>query len=298
MNKDEYMLNINSKLREMKPHGSIEFPCGVYRTVYTESRSDLIPWHWHGEIELVYAEDGEMTLKTPRESFVLKKGDTAVFNSGVLHSGQPMPMCVLRTIVVSPILIAGSADSVFYKRYVEPVISNPELSGCVFSGENRESINALFNEAFDVMQKEKPGYEFIVRDRLSRICFSLFEKYGRSPNSQAAVLDRDSLRVRKMLDFIHENYSQDISLSEISAVSGISQRECLRCFKKTLQISPMQYLIKYRIMQGAELLLSDPGRNVSEVATCCGFDSPSNFTKMFKRYYTLSPREYRALKIC
>ena len=68
------------------------------------------------------------------------------------------------------------------------------------------------------------------------------------------------------------------------------------CFQKTLQISPVQYLLKYRIMQGAEMLLADSTSSVSEVATYCGFDSPSNFTKMFKRFYNCTPREYRRIK--
>ena len=49
-------------------------------------------------------------------------------------------------------------------------------------------------------------------------------------------------------------------------------------------------------MQGAEMLLADSTSSVSEVATYCGFDSPSNFTKMFKRFYNCTPREYRRIK--
>lgn len=46
-------------------------------------------------------------------------------------------------------------------------------------------------------------------------------------------------------------------------------------------------------MQGAELLQSESTKSIAEIAISCGFDSPSNFSKMFKRYYNCSPREYR-----
>ena len=74
---------------------------------------------------------------------------------------------------------------------------------------------------------------------------------------------------------------------------SLSSAKISRCFKKMLQISPVQYLLKYRVMQGAEMLLANPASSISEVAAYCGFDSPSNFAKMFKRFYSCTPREYR-----
>ena len=98
-----------------------------------------------------------------------------------------------------------------------------------------------------------------------------------------------------MLAFIHKNYADPISVPEIAGTAGISERECLRCFQKTIQLSPIQYLMKYRIMQGAGMLLGNPAESISEIATLCGFDSPSNFSKIFKRFYNCTPREYRNL---
>ena len=50
-------------------------------------------------------------------------------------------------------------------------------------------------------------------------------------------------------------------------------------------------------MQGAEMLLANPSGRISEIATHCGFDSASNFAKMFKRFYNCTPREYRKINI-
>ena len=85
----------------------------------------------------------------------------------------------------------------------------------------------------------------------------------------------------------------DISLSDIAGTADIGERECLRCFQKTIQLSPIQYLLKYRIMQGAEMLLCCPESSISDIALSCGFDSPSNFAATFKRFYNRTPREYR-----
>lgn len=48
---------------------------------------------------------------------------------------------------------------------------------------------------------------------------------------------------------------------------------------------------------GAEMLLHNPENSISEIATACGFESPSNFSKIFKRFYKCTPREYRKKKM-
>ena len=83
----------------------------------------------------------------------------------------------------------------------------------------------------------------------------------------------------------------------VAGAAGISERECLRCFERTIRLSPFQYLLKYRVMRGAETLLTDPASSVSEAASRCGFDSPSNFARIFKRFYHCTPREYRRANV-
>ena len=98
---------------------------------------------------------------------------------------------------------------------------------------------------------------------------------------------QDNLRIRKMLEYIQRYYFDDIKLADIAKAADIGERECLRCFQKTIQLSPIQYVLKYRIIRGAEMLLHNPENSISEIATACGFESPSNFSKIFKRFYKL-----------
>ena len=48
-------------------------------------------------------------------------------------------------------------------------------------------------------------------------------------------------------------------------------------FKRTISESPMQYLLKYRLMQSAAILLERPGESISDIAGACGFDYPSYY---------------------
>ena len=83
------------------------------------------------------------------------------------------------------------------------------------------------------------------------------------------------------------------TLSNIAEIVNISERETLRCFKKITGESPIQYLLKYRLIRSASVLTEYPDKNISIVAEECGFDSPAYYTKKFKEFYLCSPGEYR-----
>lgn len=290
-------LNLGRGLKELQPHGSLEFPCAGYAACYTDRQEDIIPWHWHEEMEIVYVENGQMEVKIPSQSFFMEKGDCLVINSNELHYGEAIETCELRSLVFSPALIAGNESFVFAKKYIQPLLACNHFCGYFIKAGDDEKVARWFTGAFEALAKEGCGYEFIVREMLSRICLFLYEKWNLQAARQDISLNQDNLRIRKMLAFIHKNFANDISLPEIAAVADIGERECLRCFQKTIQISPIQYLLKYRIMQGAEMLLGNPADSISEIAALCGFDSPSHFSKTFKHFYNCAPREYKKRNI-
>lgn len=290
-------LNLNKVSKELQPHGSLEFPCAGYSSCHTGRQEDIIPWHWHEEIEIAYIENGQMKVKIPSNAFVLEKGDCIVINSNILHYAAAVTECKLRSLVFSQTLITGNEDFVFAKKYMQPLLTCNNFSHYIIKAGNNEDVAGWFNRAFEALAQDCYGFEFTVRENLSRICLFLYREFNPQIDTQNVPLNQDSLRIRKMLAFIHKNYADNITLSEISSAADISERESLRCFRKTIQLSPIQYLLKYRIMQGAEMLLRNPADSISEIATLCGFDSPSNFAKIFKRFYNCTPREYRNLNL-
>ena len=284
---------INGKLRELKPQGTPEFPCAGYCAICTDHPDDIVSWHWHEELEIIYVAEGRLKVKISSKSFSLEKGDCIVINSNMLHYAVADGYCERHALVFHSELIEGNNRSVFAEKYMVPLLSCNFFSAYCIRAADRSQIVGWFNEAFEVLEQENYGFEFIVREKLSRICLSLYQKFESQMDIKDVPLNQNNLRVRKMLTYIQNNFSENLSLEDIAKAADISERECLRCFKKTIQISPVQYLLKYRVAQGAEMLLSDPTGSIAEIASACGFDSPSNFAKMFKRFYDCTPREYR-----
>lgn len=314
-------LSLDRSHKELTPHGTPSFPCAGYLAVYGAASeeadvmySGVIPWHWHKEIELLYLAEGSLVLQLPGKQVELQKGDCYFINSNVMHEASANPNCELWSIVFHPLLVSGGDHTVYAQKYIEPVTGCSLLDGCLLAGdmtgdkienrkksmiedqkisdkENQEAQD--FKAAFQAICREQEGYEFVVREKLSAICLSVYCRNQTILGREDIRLDPNRERMRRMLDYIHTNYAQDIDLAGIAKTADIGERECLRCFQKMMQVSPMQYLIKYRVTQASAMLQQNVGESIADISLRCGFDSPSHFSQMFRRYYQCTPREYR-----
>lgn len=285
-------LNRNSKNKELQPHGSLEFPCAGYESTHTDSINDFIPWHWHEEFEIIRIVEGSMKLQVLSETFTVHTGEIAVINANTLHCASGEPYCKLQSLVFSPLLITGNVNSAFSSRYIMPLISCTQFSGIILKNKKTSTSNR-FSVAFEALKNDAFAYEFTVREQLSHIMLTMYSELKPQRNDAPVHQDINSVRVAAILSFIEQHYPENITLSNIADTVNISERETLRCFKKITGESPIQYLLKYRLIQSASMLTEYPDKNISLVAEECGFDSPAYYAKKFKEFYLCTPREYR-----
>lgn len=159
-------LNRSHTQKELQPHGTIEFPCAAYASRHTDAPGDTIPWHWHEELEVIFVAAGTLKLQIPGGEYLLQEGSLVVLNSNVLHSLSGHPAGALRSMVFSPFLITGGADTVFYKNYVRALLACPDFS--VWQAEPGPDVKR-FSAAFSAMETDAFAYEFTVRENLSQL---------------------------------------------------------------------------------------------------------------------------------
>lgn len=135
----------------------------------------------------------------------------------------------------------------------------------MFRKEERET--RCFLKALDALLNESYGFEFTGRAALSEIALSLCGRYlGEEGQVSGTREARERERLKLMLTYIDAHYTEGLSVEEIAAVAHIGKRECQRCFQKTLGMTPLQYVLRCRVMAGADLLVNEPALSVSEVA--------------------------------
>lgn len=278
--------------RELVQHGRVPFPVACY---HDDLNAFSVPWHWHEELEVLIVTEGTVLAAAGAEKFTVRRGDGVFINAGVLHadwSAAPGE-CRLHSLVFHPRLVGGGQDSIFWQKYLQPLLSDT-ARGSIYLDQDcawqRQALQAL-ERAYEAMALEPPGYEFRVREALSEMVFLLA---GHAPAGQHLPKKalRSTDRIKTMLQYIQEHYAEDLTIDGIAASASISISECLRCFHDMIGTTPIQYLRQHRAQRAAELLCTT-GLRVTDIAAQCGFQDSSYFARAFRQVYGCGPTEYR-----
>lgn len=102
--------------------------------------------------------------------------------------------------------------------------------------------------------------------------------------------DRQLLQVT---DYINDRLGHDIKLSDLAQLLEMSQFHFSRLFKRSLGVTPHQYVLQQRV-ERAKQLLKQTELSVIEIALLCGFSSHSHLGKWFRQHTGMTPKAYRA----
>lgn len=100
-------------------------------------------------------------------------------------------------------------------------------------------------------------------------------------------------RLRRVLDHIGDNLAADLSLAELAAVAGMSPHYFAELFRQSTGHAPHQYVLLQRIERAKEGLCN-PRCSVIEAGLEAGFQNPSHFARIFRKFVGTSPSKFRA----
>lgn len=282
--------------RELLEHGTALFPVACY---HDDLEMDQVPWHWHDEIETTVVEMGDVVLSVGGKNYTVKEGDGYFINGGALHSVWPVRPgpCRLHAVLFHPRLVGGSVDSIFWQGYLHPLLSDPGRQCIPFTRSvpwEREVLQAV-EGAWRACAEEPPGYEFQVREALSREICLLSQHHPAEQKAPSEKVLRDGERIKIMLQYIQSRYGEELTTAQIARSAAVSESECLRCFRAMVGTTPIRYVRQLRVQRAAELLAGTDQR-IADIAAACGFQEMSYFAKTFRALKGRSPSEYRAEK--
>lgn len=281
---------------ELLPDFAADFPCISSRVALDKYPGRSVPWHWHRPVELFYMESGILEYSTPGGKILFPAGSGGMVNSNILHMTRTAAQSeetlqLLHIFDVS--LLAGEQGSRIQEKYFAPVITAPQLEMIALFPEDpeQEKILRLLRSTFRFSEKEF-GYEIKMREALSEIWLMLFE-HARPVLSKSGRSDKNNDKIKRMMAYIHEHYSEKISIPELAAAAYLSERECFRVFHDCLHMTPAEYMKSCRL-QAACRMLAYGQEPVTIIGHACGLGSSSYFGKVFREYAHCTPTEYRA----
>jgi two-component system response regulator YesN len=98
--------------------------------------------------------------------------------------------------------------------------------------------------------------------------------------------------LQQALNFIHNNFSTDISLDQVAGTAGISKYHFSRLFKEMTGMTYQSYLNRVRIEQ-AKKLLNDDGLSITDTGYAVGYSDLTHFERIFKKLTGVTPSQFR-----
>lgn len=285
-------IRTDETLRETVCHGSDEYPFKYYNEDIWLFDFHCIDWHWHSEVEFVFIEKGTAEFLVGSGRYLLTEGTGIFINSQVIHRFEASESVIIPNIVFSPSLLSAE-DSLIYRKYIQPLLDS-SVECLIFSPEvpwQKEVLKNLLL-VFDVQDTESIG-EIKTVELLLKIWETVYENANISesiPVAKATAHTQAQLQI--MMQYIHKNYSEHITLADIAQTVSVSKSSALNIFNKYLRISPVSYLINYRLKRAAKLLASTDS-SIYSIASNTGFENVGYFCRSFKELFGVTPSEYR-----
>lgn len=153
-------------------------------------------------------------------------------------------------------------------------------------------VNKLFNfphnEKNKLLDNRPPDIDCLTRG----VIMLLTGKILKSANIKEV---KDYARLQKLkssIDFINTEYLRNPSLKEIAQKSNLSGIYFHKIFTATFSVSPLEYMTRKRLHLAAQLL-NDPALSIKQIAFKTGYDNEFYFSRIFKKFYGMSPAKYR-----
>lgn len=276
------------------------FPMDLICMDFKNNASMMIRWHWHEDIEIMFISYGQAYITCGEDTILACKGDIVIIMPNVNHFITPFDEnnAIIDSIIVHPTCLFGIGQLEMENKYINPVIHSQANKYIHISSEN--TIYSIFSDntgrLIDILKTKEFGYELSSKAILLNLWKDIFEYTNalvQLSYRNSKSISQDEQRVKQALIFIHEHYTETITLDDIANSIMVSKSECCRCFKRTMTVSPFEYLMKYRILESTKRMTKKPNESISEIAGSVGFNNTSYYNKVFKKYMNCTPTEYR-----
>ena len=292
---------INSKRMETTRIGTFDFPLAVHENDLKKNVLGFVNWHWHYDFQLTYVVRGTISVLFNQQIIDLHEGQGIYINPEVLHMIRDRydSDAMFISLDVSPKLLTSFPNSVFERSYVKPVFCS-SAADAVILDPGVFWQKKILDEAMSIEQDYKSrsfGWELAVSSSLYAIWKELVCHLHESlaehdaPAADGARMRRNQ-RIKEILSYIREHFTEKITLDEIAKHLHLSTNECCRFFKKNMNCTLFEYITEYRLSKSMELL-EHTDLPVSQIAYESGFGSSSYFIEKFRKNVGMTPAAFR-----
>lgn len=243
--------------------------------------------HCNRDHTLIYIYSGELEITENGRKTILRKGDCAFLrrdNRLWMHKrvtdGEPYRSIVLK--------FSRKFLREFYQtlnRRDIPADARRNKASLVKFPANRLDVRSLFESVIPYFDAGVTPSDDILRLKMIEGVYTILNT---DENLYASLFDFVEPWKIDIVEFMEQNYMNDLSMEELAYYTGRSLATFKRDFKKVSDLSPQKWLIRRRL-EAAHRLISSGTKRVTEACFDVGFKNLSHFSKVYKELYGVAP---------
>lgn len=240
------------------------------------------PNHFHKFYVIGFVEGGKRHLWCKNQEYDVSAGDLILFNPMDSHFCAPVNGELLdyRAVNIQESVMEQAVKEITGRAYLPQFTSNvvyrSDITGAL------DSLYLSIVEHSPKLMKEEAFY-FLLEQVLREHSTAYEPEKGVGPDEN----------IRKICAYLEEHFNENVSLDELAGMAGISKSYLLLLFTRQMGVSPYRYLQSFRIDKAKRFL--EQGISPADAAFSAGFADQSHFSRFFKEFTGLTPRQYQKI---
>lgn len=231
----------------------------------------------HPYSKFYYVEKGEIAVQINGQTITAGPGDLMLIPPRVVYSCW-LPENGYAKKSWCHFLLRNATGKFFERYLLEPVLHVPD----------RAMVKKLFNQLFASRNMPTPQSDLMATAAICMLVQYYFE------HTNVTVREVAPARVKQVIDYIDQHYSENLSLEQLAQIVGYSTTHLSKSFHDTVGMPPIRYLNNVRVEQ-AKYLLQYSNESVGQIMEKCGFTDAAYFSRVFKKTHGYSPQTFREL---
>ncbi|MBE7050854.1 MAG: helix-turn-helix domain-containing protein [Ruminococcaceae bacterium] len=256
----------------------------IHTSKYTLNES--FPAHWHDHYEFEYYIKGKGCQIINGSSFPIVPGTLCIFSPTDFHE----------IIVEEPLEMLKFE---YQESDIDPLVSSlfagfPTGSPIHLDENNVLLFNHLFYSAILTaeMYPDSPYGKTVIRKLVESVILNTINRFA---GDNIGIEFPPSMQfgdIQGVLAYIHKNFTNHITLKEVAKNTHFSPQYLCKLFHQKMGISFKEYITNLQMNYASKLLINTD-QSVTDICYKSGFGSFPNFTRKFKKFYSISPSDYR-----
>lgn len=250
--------------------------------------------HWHRYYEIGLCTGGSGKFIYSNKVYQVHEGDIFISNNYESHVAVSGPKEDTRYIflIFMPSIISAPSGQSIDTQYLQFFQYNPlQFENRILAEDPAASqLGALILQALEVYEQPSEFRRMELDILLRQILLTLSKTKASSVSSGNNA--QQNPKIAEAIEYINDHYTSNLTLREVASQLGLNESYFRHLFKDEMKISFKSYLTLLRLSSAQKLLISS-SLSINEIIQDVGYSNISQFYKLFKLNYNMTPAEYR-----